>query len=74
MTTNRGNTDWTGGAWRTSSYSNGNSGQTQTCVQLATDRDRAAVGVRDSKQPTAGHLVLPDVARASLLAFARTDR
>jgi hypothetical protein len=39
------------------------------CVELATDTRQ--LGVRDSKSPSSGTLVLPDGARSSLVSFAR---
>jgi hypothetical protein len=51
--------------WRKSSFS-GAQGQ---CVELAV-RPRVT-GIRDTKRRDAGALVLPDAARAALLAFVR---
>ncbi|MEU6038842.1 DUF397 domain-containing protein [Actinomadura sp. NPDC047616] len=46
--------------WRKSSYS----GTQGDCVELATLYEGAGIGVRDSKNPAAGHLELaPAVAR-----------
>jgi len=51
--------------WRKSSFS-GAQGQ---CVELAVGP--TATSVRDTKRRDAGTLVLPDAARAALLAFVR---
>jgi hypothetical protein len=56
--------------WRKSSSSSPNVG---ACVQLAggsSDVGQPLLGVRDSKSPRSGVLVLPDAARLGLLAFA----
>ncbi|MBO2459317.1 DUF397 domain-containing protein [Actinomadura violacea] len=53
-------------AWRKSSHSGGNEGN---CVELA-DLD-GRVGVRDSKNPTAGHLTLTRHEFAALLTHLR---
>ncbi|WP_344897926.1 DUF397 domain-containing protein [Actinomadura meridiana] len=52
--------------WRKSSYSGGQSGQ---CVEVA--RTDAVIGVRDSKDPGAGHLTLDRAAFGELLAQAK---
>ncbi|MEV4256507.1 DUF397 domain-containing protein [Spirillospora sp. NPDC049652] len=49
--------------WRKSSYSGGSSGQ---CVEVA--QASAMVGIRDSKDPDAGHLAVGRTAFAGLLA------
>jgi hypothetical protein len=51
--------------WRKSSYS----AHDANCVEVAVDRENA--GVRDSKNPASGHLVLDLVAYQALLTFAR---
>jgi hypothetical protein len=48
--------------WRKSSFS----GQELNCVEVA-----FGVGVRDSKNPTGGHLPVNTVAYQALLRFAR---
>jgi hypothetical protein len=48
-------------SWRKSSFSGGGN----DCVELAVTP--AATGVRDSKNPGGGYLVLPDAARLALL-------
>lgn len=50
--------------WRKSSYSEGGSGG--TCVELA-DLATGVVGVRDSKNPEAGHLTVAPSDLASLV-------
>lgn len=55
--------------WRKSSRSSdGTSGQ---CVEVA--RLDNAIGLRDSKAPSHGHLVLPAEAFAGLVARAKRD-
>ncbi|NEA29612.1 DUF397 domain-containing protein [Actinomadura bangladeshensis] len=56
-------TDLSSAHWRKSSHSGGNSGQ---CVEVA--KASGLVGVRDSKSPGGGHLVLDRVAVSALLA------
>ncbi|TDD36878.1 DUF397 domain-containing protein [Actinomadura sp. KC06] len=52
--------------WRKSSHSGGESGQ---CVEVAlTD---AVIGLRDSKNPEAGHLSMSGAAFAELVAQAK---
>jgi uncharacterized protein DUF397 len=41
--------------WRTSSFTD----QTEACVEIAYPHDSPTVGIRDSKNPTGGHLTLP---------------
>jgi hypothetical protein len=53
-------------AWRTSSHSDETGGQ---CVELAALT--GGIGVRDSKAPDVGHLVLTPQAFAALLARAK---
>lgn len=52
--------------WRTSSYSGGVNSE---CVEVAPDADR--VGVRDSKNPSAGHLTVGRGAWRSFVASRR---
>lgn len=54
--------------WRKSSHSGGEGGQ---CVELA-DLG-AAIGLRDSKNPAAGHLSLAPANLASLLTWIKAD-
>lgn len=54
--------------WRKSSYSGGNSGQ---CVEVA--QAPALVGIRDSKNPDAGHLAVTRSAFASLVSRVKAD-
>jgi hypothetical protein len=54
--------------WRTSSFT-----ELTNCVELATDTRHARLGVRDSKHPTGGVLVLPDSARLALLRSVTSD-
>ncbi|GAA1897258.1 DUF397 domain-containing protein [Actinomadura bangladeshensis] len=56
-------TDLSSARWRKSSRSGGNSGQ---CVEVA--EASGLVGVRDSKSPEGGHLVLDRGAVSVLLA------
>jgi hypothetical protein len=53
-------------AWRKSSRSGTGGSGGQDCVEVA--RLAAAVGVRDSKNPGAGHLSLPTASFAAFLA------
>lgn len=55
-------------AWRTSTYS----GENGNCVQVA-PLD-TAVGVRDSKNPNAGHLTFPPDAFAAFLDTVKSGR
>ena len=55
-------TDTTFAQWRKSSYSGGESGQ---CVEVA--QAPALVGIRDSKNPDAGHLAVDRSAFADLV-------
>lgn len=55
--------------WRKSSYSDETGGQ---CVELACLSN--GVGVRDSKNPEAGHLELPHRTFAALLDHLRRER
>ncbi|CNG31636.1 Domain of uncharacterised function (DUF397) [Mycobacterium tuberculosis] len=55
-------TDFSSADWRKSSRSGGASGQ---CVEVA--KVSALIGVRDSKNPQAGHLAMDRVAFAELL-------
>ncbi|WP_433246062.1 DUF397 domain-containing protein [Actinomadura nitritigenes] len=54
--------------WRKSSYSDETGGQ---CIELA--RLSRGVGVRDSKNPEAGHLELPHRTFAALLNCLRRE-
>ncbi|MBA9008005.1 MULTISPECIES: DUF397 domain-containing protein [Thermomonospora] len=54
--------------WRKSSHSGHNGGD---CVEVA--RLDAGVGLRDSKNPAAGHLTVPPAAFAALLARVKRD-
>lgn len=54
--------DFSSADWRKSSRSGGQSGQ---CVEVA--ETSGLVGVRDSKNPRAGHLAMDRVAFAELL-------
>jgi hypothetical protein len=56
--------------WRKSSYSGGGGKGGEECIELA--RLTAAVGLRDSKNPEAGHLSLSRAALAGLLDQARS--
>ncbi|MEU5990954.1 DUF397 domain-containing protein [Spirillospora sp. NPDC047418] len=56
-------TDFSSAHWRKSSRSGGQSGQ---CVEVA--KASGLVGVRDSKSPEGGHLVLDRAAVSALLA------
>lgn len=56
-------TDFSSARWRKSSRSGGASGQ---CVEVA--KAPAAVGIRDSRNPEGGHLVMGRVAFGDLLA------
>lgn len=56
-------TDFSSARWRKSSRSGGQSGQ---CVEVA--RVSGLVGVRDSRSPEGGHLVLDRAAVSALLA------
>lgn len=56
--------------WRKSSHSG--QGGTGECVELA--RLSHAVGVRDSKNPEAGHIELPRRSFAALLDHLRRER
>ncbi|MBO2458734.1 DUF397 domain-containing protein [Actinomadura violacea] len=55
--------------WRKSSYSDETGGQ---CVELA--RLSHGIGIRDSKNPEAGHLRLPRSAFAALLTDLKRDQ
>ncbi|WP_433246059.1 DUF397 domain-containing protein [Actinomadura nitritigenes] len=55
--------------WRKSSHSDETGGH---CVELA--RLSRGVGVRDSKNPAAGHLELPRQSFAALLDHLRRER
>jgi hypothetical protein len=57
--------------WRKSSYSGGGGSGGQECVELA--RLAGAVGVRDSKAPEAGHLVVSLEGFARLVAQVKRD-
>ncbi|MFG2090796.1 MULTISPECIES: DUF397 domain-containing protein [unclassified Spirillospora] len=59
-------TDFSSAHWRKSSHSGGASGQ---CVEVA--RGSALIGIRDSKDPQAGHLTIDRTAFAGLLAQAK---
>ncbi|MQY03253.1 DUF397 domain-containing protein [Actinomadura macrotermitis] len=48
--------------WRKSSHSGGNSGQ---CVEIA--QSPTLIGIRDSKNPDAGHLALDHTTFAALI-------
>ncbi|WP_119728543.1 DUF397 domain-containing protein [Thermomonospora amylolytica] len=56
-------------AWRKSSYSHGGSGD---CVELAALPD--VIGIRDSKNPAAGHLRVGRRHLAALLAEVKSGR
>lgn len=58
--------DFTTATWRTSSYSGSNGG---SCVEVAVTA--RAVGVRDSKHPDGGHLLVAAPAWRSLLSTLR---
>jgi len=49
-------------SWRKSTFSGGNS----DCVEVA--HTQAVVGIRDTKNPEAGHLVVPRSAWAAFVA------
>ncbi|RKT57499.1 DUF397 domain-containing protein [Saccharothrix australiensis] len=53
------------GTWRKSSFSGGNS----SCVEVA--HAPTVVGIRDSKNPEAGHLTLPRTTWLTFLAAIR---
>lgn len=53
--------------WRKSSHSGGSSGQ---CVEVADVPE--LVGIRDSKNPNAGHLAVPRSAFASLVSRVKS--
>jgi hypothetical protein len=53
--------------WRKSTHSGGNG----SCVEVA--RLDAAIGLRDSKNPHAGHLTIPAEAFAALLTHLKHD-
>ncbi|GGZ25024.1 toxin [Streptomyces inusitatus] len=53
--------------WEKSSYSGGSGG---ACVEVATCP--TLIHVRDSKQPTEGHLTLPAPTWSAFLTYART--
>ena len=55
--------------WRKSSYSGSG---TSECVEIA--RLPEAIGIRDSRNPEAGHLELPRRTFAALLDQLRRDR
>ncbi|SNT13517.1 protein of unknown function [Actinomadura meyerae] len=59
-------TDFSSAIWRKSSHSGGNSGM---CVEVA--KGGAVIGVRDSKDPGAGHLAMDRAAFAGLVARAK---
>ncbi|TDD93010.1 DUF397 domain-containing protein [Actinomadura rubrisoli] len=61
----RTNTSFT--QWRKSSYSGGESGQ---CVEVA--QASALVGIRDSKNPQAGHLTVDRAAFAALVSQVKS--
>lgn len=53
--------------WRKSSHS----ASEGNCVELACDDD--VMGIRDSKQPAAGHLTLPATSVQALLRFLKHE-
>ncbi|MFC9970092.1 DUF397 domain-containing protein [Spirillospora sp. NPDC127200] len=55
--------------WRKSSYSDQGGG---TCVELAALR--TAIGLRDSKNPGQGHIVLPRESLAAVLRDIKAGR
>ncbi|MBA9008004.1 MULTISPECIES: DUF397 domain-containing protein [Thermomonospora] len=55
------------GKWRKSTHSGANG----DCVEVA--RLAAAIGLRDSKNPAAGHLTVPPAAFAALLTHLKRD-
>ncbi|WP_019630232.1 DUF397 domain-containing protein [Actinomadura atramentaria] len=60
-------TDFTPRNWRKSSHSGSSHGN---CVEMGSADGK--VGIRDSKNPTAGHLTLTPATAATLLAHVRT--
>lgn len=58
--------------WRKSSRSGTGQGGQSDCVEVA--RLSRDIGVRDSKHPEAGHLVLSAESFATLVARAKRDR
>jgi hypothetical protein len=54
-------------AWRKSSYST----ETEACVEIAHADSSPMVGIRDSKNPTAGNLTLPAFALHHLTGTVR---
>jgi hypothetical protein len=61
--------DMTGARWRKSSFSTGNGGGDDNCVEVAVVR--SAMAVRDSKNAVGPVLVLPTSAFRALLAETR---
>jgi hypothetical protein len=58
-------------SWRKSSHSGGSQGGQSDCVEAA--RLTGAVGIRDSKNPGAGHIEIPADAFAALLARVKNN-
>lgn len=54
--------------WRKSSFSGANGGE---CVEIGTTADGRAAGIRDSKRPHDGHLVVTPGMLGALLASVR---
>lgn len=57
--------------WRKSSHSGGQNGGMSDCVEVAALRH--CIGVRDSKNPGAGHLPLTPAAFAALVTRLKRD-
>ncbi|MGW3767159.1 DUF397 domain-containing protein [Actinomadura verrucosospora] len=57
--------------WRKSSYTGG--ANDNQCVELGRLAPGAGIGVRDSKDPGAGHLTLSSVQFASLIEQIKQD-
>jgi hypothetical protein len=57
--------------WRKSSRSGGGQGGQSDCVEVAALHD--AIGLRDSKAPEAGHLIVSVESFSDLLARAKRD-
>jgi hypothetical protein len=57
--------------WRKSSHSGGGHDGQADCVETA--RLTGAVGIRDSKNPDAGHIEIPAEAFATLLARVKNS-
>jgi hypothetical protein len=55
--------------WRKSTFS----GTETECIEIARPTGSPTVGIRDSKNPTAGHLTIPESALHHLIRSHRDD-